>query len=305
LVLDTSADQFEIKNTLENRWHPHTYHYIGITLVPMEVVHNNPDTFWMYTKQPIIDAHLSEDDEYTDILKEIIAFGPQGKPSKESIERRDLLVLVYPEIVHSIRDYFRETYRDTAFSSLNIIITIGGSTSTGVAIDGSDIDLYFLVDDSGLPEAVKLTDEDKRNVVIKTRGVLNKMAVEYGSTGIKQQHPTEIYGEKVWFLRDVLEDLESDVFDRPIANAFLVSYGPVESIRRKLLNVIIHSGRYKKWRAIRETWSSFVNDKHLKRLDSQKGLSLKLPDLTTMLAIYDISIPDGMTKPPRDIKRSL
>lgn len=81
--------------------------------------------------QTAIDEHSSSKDEYADVLNRLSNFGPNGKPSQASLVRRELLIEAYPEIVRSITDYFGETYPDADFSSLKIIITIGGSTSTG------------------------------------------------------------------------------------------------------------------------------------------------------------------------------
>ncbi|MBU4346195.1 MAG: methyltransferase domain-containing protein, partial [Candidatus Omnitrophica bacterium] len=246
----------------------------------------------------VLDEHLSKHDEFAEVLREIDSFGPQGKPSQPTLKRRKVLIVAYPEIVRSVRDYFEEEYPNTDFSKLNIVIIAGGSTLTGVAQDGSDLDLYFLIDDSGLPEEVKLQDRDKRKVVIKTREVISKIIDERGLMGIRKHHPTQIKGKKVWFLRDILRKPERHRFDRPMADAFLVCYGPVESVRRKLLSAIAYSGLYKKWGTIQKKWSSYVNGVHLKRLDTRyvpsEGLSFKLPDLTTMLTIYNIPIPDGM-----------
>lgn len=248
-------------------------------------------------EQTVLDEHLNRNDTYAAILREIVNVGPQGQPSQASLVRRELLIEAYPEIVRSIIAYFEKTYPDTDFSSLKIIITIGGSASTGVAIDGSDIDLYFIIDDSELPQKIKLKDETRRKVVLIARAVMSKIIDEYGLTGIRQYSPGKIYRQKAWFLSHILKHFRTHRFDRPIANAFLISCGPVESIRRKLLSELNYPGRYKKWQAIQKKWATYVNNKHVNRLGAtQQGLHLNLPDLATMLKIYNIAIPDGIPK---------
>lgn len=160
------------------------------------------------------------------------------------------------------------------------------------------MDLYFIIDDSELPQ--KLKDETSRKVVLIARAVMSKIIDEYGLTGIRQHSPGKIYGKKVWLLSHILKHFRSHRFDRPIANAFLISCGPVESIRRKLLRELNYAGSYKKWQVIQKKWCTYVNDKHVNRLGAtQQGPHLNLPDLTTMLKIYNITIPDGMTKPSK------
>ncbi|MFH1479290.1 MAG: 50S ribosomal protein L11 methyltransferase [Candidatus Omnitrophota bacterium] len=60
-VIDTSADQFEIKKISPTSYHPYTYHYLGVTLVPLDIINENPDTFWMYKNQPAKTVSLAKE----------------------------------------------------------------------------------------------------------------------------------------------------------------------------------------------------------------------------------------------------
>ncbi|NQT32797.1 MAG: hypothetical protein HQ594_03895, partial [Candidatus Omnitrophica bacterium] len=249
----------------------------------------------------VIDQHMGEDDVFAKILREISNFGPQAKPSAATIERRQLLDSAHPEIIAAIRTYFEEQYPDEDFSSLKIIITAGGSTQTGVAQDGSDLDLYFLVDDSELREEFQFKPSAKPAVVRKAREIISEMIDKQNLTGIRKHHPTNIVGRKTWFLRDIIRNPKNRINTREIANAFLVSCGPVESIRRKLLHAIMSLDEpYKKWAAIQKKWRTYVNHQHVGRLDPEyvprDGLSLDLPVLETMLKIYNIATPAAPDK---------
>jgi len=51
-ILDTSADQFEIKNYSAYSYHPYEYHELGVAMIP-RVIFKDPelkDRFWMYTR---------------------------------------------------------------------------------------------------------------------------------------------------------------------------------------------------------------------------------------------------------------
>jgi len=49
-ILDTSADQFEIKAQTRSH-HPYIYHYLGVVLLPMSAVSADRGRFWMYAPE--------------------------------------------------------------------------------------------------------------------------------------------------------------------------------------------------------------------------------------------------------------
>ncbi|NQT33104.1 MAG: hypothetical protein HQ594_05480 [Candidatus Omnitrophica bacterium] len=256
------------------------------------------------------DEHMSESDEFANILREIFEFGPEGEPSTASVHRRILLKEAHVWILSVIRSYLEDKYPSEDFSSLKVIVPLTGSSLSGFPrAKESDLDVYFLIDDSNLPNGTKFEDIDRTNIATKTREVINRIIDEDSSLHVRKLQPLNIQGEKVWFLSDVLRFPEDMDVISPIADAFLVCYGSVEEVRRKILSAIIYSeNRYGKWKLIRKKWQEYVNKKHIDRLGERfvprEGLDLKLPDLTYMLDIYGIPVAEGITKPTPPLKLS-
>jgi len=66
-ILDTSADQFEIKNHKPYSYHPYNYHDLGVTMIP-KAIFENPELnkrFWMYTKW---ERNVNQSHRFTSLL---------------------------------------------------------------------------------------------------------------------------------------------------------------------------------------------------------------------------------------------
>ncbi len=255
------------------------------------------------------DEHMYSGDKFGDLLEIIHAFGPDNRPSDASIQRRELLKDAYDNIVAAVKERLQGKYPETDLSSLNLIITAGGSTLTGVARDGSDLDLYFLVDDTSLGSGIKIGHADEDIIVMEARKVLNRMIQEKGLADIRVHSMGRIVGKKVWFLSRILEKPGDRRWHRPISNVFLSSLGPVDSVREKVLTSIESlEDPVRKWRAVQKKWKSYVNGKHLNRLDyryvPEGGLGLELPDLETLRAIYGVMPHESFSEDKKDSVRA-
>jgi hypothetical protein len=239
------------------------------------------------------DKHLDENDEYAYILRQIIDFGPQGKPTEASITRRNLIASIYPNAVAALSNFIKERYPDANTNNLGVSITIQGSSAKGLAMDDSDLEIRLLVDDTTLGSGIKIDAKYKQKMIVLVLNLFNEAIIKEGLS-VRRFSLKMDRTHKVTFISEILNNPDRGRYVKAIADIFYVNIGNIELMRSKVLRVIISlENPEKKWNQIRTQWAGFLKvsfNKHKDRIGPGNTSIeyLRLPDLETICRIYGV-----------------